>query len=68
MVKLKLHVWRGRDVWLARCPALGFGSTGPTRHEALRQIRAEVDRDAEMIFGAGIEVVEGPPPPMEDER
>ena len=66
---VRLHVWKTpRGTWLAQCPALEIGGSGSTRDVAMRAIRKEVNRDAEMIFGTSIEVIEGPPPPMEDER
>jgi hypothetical protein len=64
---IKLYVWQGaRGGWLCHCPVLEIGGTGNTRSEALRRARSEADNEARMIFGTGIEVVEGSPPPMED--
>jgi hypothetical protein len=64
---VKLYLWRGRNAWLAQCPALEIGGSGRTRDEATRAVRKQADYDARMIFGAGIEVVEGPPPPPGDD-
>jgi hypothetical protein len=65
-LSVRLYVWRGLHAWLAQCPELEIGGSGRTRDEATRKVRKQADYDARMIFGAGIEVVEGPPPPMED--
>jgi hypothetical protein len=65
-MSVRLYVWRGFHAWLALAPALELGATGPTRNEAMRAVRVQARRERQ-LFGTGIEVVEGKPPPMEDD-
>ena len=63
----KLYVWQSpRGAWLAQCLDLQLGGSGRTRGGAIREARSEADREAEMILGAEVEVVDGRPPAEDD--
>ena len=60
---LIIHVWLGpRGTWLATCPVLQSGTTGPTRDEAVAELRKNLHRELMETFGAHlVKVVDGPP-------
>lgn len=66
-MSVKMYVWQGpTGDWLAQCPSLEAGSRGPTRRKALDELRREIRHEAEMLFSGSPEVIDSPPPAMEN--